>query len=85
VSFAQNIRIENLILCYEDEETESGQFLRFDTVSLCYIDKTLIDKSLLESKEIEWLNKYHSEVYEKLSPQLTPEEKEWLKGKISFI
>ncbi|HBH83642.1 MAG: hypothetical protein A2X05_06400 [Bacteroidetes bacterium GWE2_41_25] len=79
------IRIENLILCYEDEETESGQFLRFDTVSLCYIDKTLIDKSLLESKEIEWLNKYHSEVYEKLSPQLTPEEKEWLKGKISFI
>jgi len=37
------IRTENLILCYEDEETEFGSFLKFDTVSLCYIDKSLID------------------------------------------
>lgn len=79
------IRIENLILCYEDEETEFGKFLRFDTVSLCYIDKNLIDKALLEIKEIDWLNSYHSDVYEKLSPHLTAEEKEWLKGKTSFI
>lgn len=79
------IRIENLVLCYEEEETEFGQFLRFDTVSLCYIDKTLIDKSLLGPKEIDWLNNYHSEVYEKLSPHLTTDEKEWLKGKTSFI
>jgi len=75
------IRIENLILCYEDEETEFGQFLKFDTVSLCYIEKTLIDKSLLDQKEIDWLNSYHSEVYEKLSPYLTSEEKIWLKEK----
>ncbi|HUX97831.1 MAG TPA: aminopeptidase P family protein [Bacteroidales bacterium] len=75
------IRTENLILCYEDEETEFGRFLRFDTVSLCYIDKKLIDKSLLEPKEIEWLNRYHSEVYDNLSPHLTPDEKEWLMHK----
>jgi len=75
------IRIENLILCYEDEETEFGKFLRFDTVSLCYIDKKLIDFSLLDKKEIEWLNSYHSEVYEKLSPFLTIEENKWLKEK----
>ena len=75
------IRTENLILCYEDEETEFGRFLRFDTVSLCYIDKRLIDKSLLETKEIEWLNRYHSEVYSNLSPYLTSEEKEWLDEK----
>jgi len=75
------IRIENLILCYEDEETEFGQFMRFDTVSLCYIEKSLIDKSLLDQKEIEWLNKYHSEVYDKISPHLTGEEKIWLKEK----
>ncbi len=75
------IRTENLILCYEDEETDFGQFLRFDTVSLCYIDKTLIDRSLLEQKEIEWLNTYHEEVYEKLSPYLTDEEKNWLRNK----
>ncbi len=72
------IRTENLILCYEDEETEFGEFLRFETVSLCYIDKKLIDKALLEPFEIEWLNRYHSEVYDRLSPYLTSEEKEWL-------
>jgi Xaa-Pro aminopeptidase len=75
------IRIENLILCYEDEETEFGQFLRFDTVSLCYIEKTLIDRSLLDQKEIEWLNSYHQEVYDKLSPYLSSDEKFWLKEK----
>ncbi len=75
------IRIENLILCYEDEETEFGQFLRFDTVSLCYLEKSLIDRSVLDQKEIEWLNSYHSEVYDKLSPHLTSEEKIWLKEK----
>jgi Xaa-Pro aminopeptidase len=75
------IRIENLILCYEDEETEFGQFLRFDTVSLCYIEKSLIDRSLMDQKEIEWLNSYHSEVYDKLSLHLTSEEKIWLREK----
>ena len=75
------IRIENLILCFEDEETEFGQFLKFDTVSLCYIDKSLIDISLLDQKEVGWLNSYHAEVYEKLSPYLTEQEKFWLKEK----
>ena len=79
------LRTENLILCYEDEETDFGQFLRFDTVSLCYIDKSLIDKSLLEQKEINWLNSYYAEVYEKLSPHMTDEEKLWLKEKTSEL
>ena len=79
------LRTENLILCYEDEETDFGQFLRFDTVSLCYIDKSLIDKSLLEQKEINWLNSYHAEVYEKLSPHMKDEEKLWLKEKTSEL
>ncbi len=75
------IRTENLILCYEDEETEFGKFLKFDTMSLCYIDKSLIEISLLEQKEIDWLNAYHAEVYEKLIPHLTEDEKVWLKDK----
>jgi Xaa-Pro aminopeptidase len=79
------IRIENLILCYEDEETEFGQFLKFDTISLCYIDKTLIDISLLDQREIDWLNTYHTEVYEKLSPYLTSEEKIWLNNKTETL
>jgi Xaa-Pro aminopeptidase len=75
------IRIENLILCYEDEETEFGRFLKFDTVSLCYIDKSMIDKSLLDQEEIDWLNSYHSEVYEKLNSFLSSEERKWLQDK----
>jgi Xaa-Pro aminopeptidase len=75
------IRIENLILCFEDEETEFGQFLKFDTVSLCYIDKSLIDISLLDQKEIDWLNSYHMDVFERLNPYLTKQEKLWLKEK----
>jgi len=75
------IRTENLIICFEDEETEFGQFLCFDTVSLCYIDRRLIDKSLLDYKEINWLNSYHSQVYEKLNPYLSEAEKVWLKDK----
>lgn len=79
------IRTENLILCYEDEETEFGQFLKFDTVSLCYIDKALIDKSLLDREQIEWLNRYHSDVYEKLGPYLTTEERAWLREKTDSL
>jgi Xaa-Pro aminopeptidase len=75
------IRIENLLICFEDEVTEFGQFLKFDMVSLCYIDKTLIDISLLEKREIDWINAYHAEVYEKLSPYLSEPERSWLKEK----
>ncbi len=79
------IRIENLLLCYEDEQTEFGSFLKFDTVSLCYIDKSLIDKSLLDKRETELLNSYHAEVYRKLSPYLSPGEQIWLKEKTAEI
>jgi Xaa-Pro aminopeptidase len=75
------IRTENLVICYQDEETEFGEFLKFDTVSLCYIDKSLIDKSLLTKDEIDWINSYHSEVFEKLSSFLNDQEKFWLKDK----
>ena len=75
------IRTENLLICYEDEETEFGKFLKFETVSLCYIDKTLIDISVMDQMEIDWLNAYHSEVFEKLSPYLTEEENQWLQEK----
>ena len=75
------IRTENLILCVEDESTEFGKFLKFETVSLCYIDKSLIEISLLNQKEIDWLNSYHSQVFGELSPHLTKDERSWLKEK----
>jgi Xaa-Pro aminopeptidase len=77
------IRTENLLMCYEDEENEFGNFYRFETMSLCYIDKNLIEKRLLEINEIEWLNSYHERVFEKLSPHLEAEEIEWLRDKTS--
>ncbi len=79
------IRTENLIICYEDEETEFGKFLRFDTISLCYIDKALIDNKLLDKWEVDWINSYHTEVYEKLSPHLNPDERTWLKEKTESL
>lgn len=72
------IRTENLMVCYEDEETAFGTFLKFDTLSLCYIDKKLIDRNLLSNDELLWINSYHTMVYEKLGPLLNSEEKNWL-------
>lgn len=72
------IRTENLLLCYQDEETEFGRFLRFETLSLCFIDRSLIDMSLLDRREVNWLNSYHAVVYDRIGPFLTAEEREWL-------
>lgn len=79
------IRTENILLVTADEKGEFGQFLKFETLSLCCIDKTLITKSLLNPVEIKWLNHYHSIVYEKLSTLLTSEESTWLKEKTEEI
>ena len=79
------IRTENLVLVEEDEKNEFGQFLKFETLSLCYIDKSLINRSMLSTSELEWLNTYHSAVFEKLSVFLTPDEKDWLKEKTEEI
>jgi len=67
------LRTENLIVCIKDESTEFGDFLSFDTLTLCPIDTKAIDKSLLNKEEIEWLNKYHKRVYEELSPVINDE------------
>ena len=75
------IRTENLILCVPSKETEFGKFLKFETVTLCFIDTYLVDKSLLNEKEIKWLKDYHQKVFEKLSPFLEEDEKKWLEGK----
>jgi len=78
-------RTENLILCVEDKETEYGKFLKFETVTLCYIDTSLISKELMTESEIKWLNDYHELVYNILSQLLPDEIKEWLKRKTQPI
>lgn len=75
------IRHENLIICIEKENNEFGKWYGFESLTLCYFDTSAILKDLLTSGEIRWLNNYHKEVYEKLSPHLEAEEKKWLKTK----
>ncbi len=79
------IRIENLVLTVPKEKTEFGQFYGFETLTICYIDTTLIDKSLLTEEEINWFNNYHKQVVKELTPYLTEEESEWLKEKCKAI
>jgi len=72
------IRLENLLLCRSLSETEYGRFMGFETLTLVPFDLEGIDKSLLSDKEIEWLNIYHSTVYNMLSPYFDDEELKWL-------
>ena len=78
-------RTENLILCVEDKETEYGKFLKFETVTLCYIDTSLISKDLITESEIKWLNDYHELVYNILSQMLPDDIKNWLQDKTKAI
>ena len=74
------IRTENLTLVTEAGESEFGRFYRFETLTLCPIDKRAIDRSLLTCEEIEWLDQYHKMVYERVSPLLDDTHKAWLKN-----
>lgn len=74
------IRTENIMLVTEDITTdEGGEFYKFEVMSYCPIDIDGIDKSLLTEVERNWLNSYHAETYNKLSPYLNEEEKNFLK------
>lgn len=72
------IRIENIVLSKVKQETEFGEFLGFTPITLFPIDRQLIDKSLLTTSETAWFNSYHKMVWEKLSPMLNTDEKQWL-------
>lgn len=76
---AYGIRLENLILCKNAEKTEYGQFLNFETLTLVPFDLDAVDVTLLDCKEKQLLNDYHSRVYEALLPYMTEEEGIWLK------
>ena len=73
-------RTENTLLIVPYKETEFGKFLQFESLTLCPIDKRPIIKEMLLQEEIEWLNDYHQRVFDTLSPHLSPEEAEWLRG-----
>lgn len=82
---SHGIRTENLTLVCKDKEGMFGEYLKFETITLCPICTKGIVKELLTKEEIEWLNTYHQTVYEKLSPSLTEEEKVWLRKATNSI
>jgi Xaa-Pro aminopeptidase len=79
------IRIENLVLVVNGETTEFGQYLKFETLTLCPIDTKAIDKSLLTDVEIQWFNDYHRFVYQEVADLLNDEKRRWLSEKTKAI
>lgn len=75
------IRIENLQ--YTAPVEENPEFLEFRYLTKVPIDKRLINKYLLSEGEREWLNSYHQDVYDTLTPYLNSDERKWLKGACS--
>ena len=80
---AFGIRIENLVHVLEAAEIEGGDLpmLGFQTLTFCPIDRRLIVPALLTDEELSWLNAYHAETEEKLSPLISDEAVlSWLKA-----
>ena len=76
---SHGIRTENEMVVRKGEKNEYGQFMYFETITFAPIDLDGINPDLMSPREREWLNNYHAEVYEKLSPYMTEEENEWLR------
>ena len=75
------IRIENLVMnvpAAAFAESEFGEFLEFETLTLCPIDTRCIERSLLRQDEVDWLNHYHATVRQRLTPLVSGEALAWL-------
>ncbi|MGF6442429.1 aminopeptidase P family protein [Paraburkholderia youngii] len=72
------VRIENLVLNVAAEKTEFGDFLKFETLTLCPIDTRCIELALLRDDERAWLNAYHETVRARLTPHVSGDAKAWL-------
>lgn len=84
------IRLENLVVntkIKNPKNKDFGEFLYFKPLTLCPFEISCIDKTLLSTKEKAWINAYHKEVYEKLSPKLhdNPKALKWLKERTEAI
>lgn len=83
------IRIENLVVATGTTQKaggEFGEFMAFETLTLCPIDTRCIDSSLLTKEEVAWLNAYHQEMRERLAPKLSCERAlAWLNERTAAI
>lgn len=79
------VRIENLAMNREAGSSEFGDFLEFETLTLCPIDTRCLLPALLTEEEKQWFNAYHAEVRERLSPLLEGAALEWLNTRTAAI
>jgi Xaa-Pro aminopeptidase len=79
------VRIENLVLNVQGDLGEFGEFLRFETLTLCPIDTRLIERTLMRPDEIGWLNAYHDEVRRRVSPHVSGAAAQWLQERTTPI
>ena len=79
------IRIENLVLNVPAGSNEFGEFLAFETLTLCPIDTRCLERSLLRADEIAWLNGYHALVRERLEPLVAGAARDWLLERTAAI
>jgi Xaa-Pro aminopeptidase len=79
------VRIENLVSNQLAQTTEFGEYLRFETLTLCPIDTRCLDQNLLRADERAWLNDYHAQVRTRLAPHVTGAAKDWLELRTQAI
>ena len=79
------VRIENLVMNVPADPSEFGEFLRFETLTLCPIDTRLIERALMRPDEIGWLNAYHDEVRRRVSPYVNGAAAQWLQERTSPV
>jgi Xaa-Pro aminopeptidase len=78
-------RTENTLLIVPYKETEFGEFLQFESLTLCPIDKAPIIREMMLQEEIDWLNQYHQRVFDTLAPHLSDDEAAWLQDACEAI
>jgi Xaa-Pro aminopeptidase len=79
------VRIENLVLNRAAEKTEFGDFLKFETLTMCPIDTRCFDLSMLREDERAWLNAYHETVRARIAPHVSGDAKAWLETRTQAI
>lgn len=75
---SHGVRLENELLVCKGEKNKYGQFMYMDTITYVPMDLDAINPDMMTAEEKKLLNDYHKQVYEKVSPYLNEEEKEWL-------
>ncbi|MGN1333313.1 MAG: aminopeptidase P family protein [Lachnospiraceae bacterium] len=75
---SHGIRIENIMAVKKGIKNEDGQFMEFEGLTYAPIDLQLINPDIMEKRDILNLNRYHRQVYERIAPLMTEEEKNWL-------